>query len=134
MSRLPQSLAVVVFSGLVLANLCFDVKGAEFRADKSVHIKADEVIDGDLYAFGEHVTIEGTVKGDLIAAGRHVVVKGTVERFLKWAVVRGRGASRESLDSASGWGPSLTLRAIVRRARRAGGADRGQKCPCRGRR
>jgi len=79
MSRLLRSLAVAVSFSLMLASPWADAQGAEFRADKVVHIKADEVIEGDLYAFGEHVTIEGMVKGDLIAAGRHIVVKGTVE-------------------------------------------------------
>ena len=55
------------------------LSGAEFRADGHVVVKADEVIDGDLYASGESVLIEGTVKGDLVAAGRSVTVKGTVE-------------------------------------------------------
>jgi hypothetical protein len=79
MLRLSRSLAVGVFVSLMLASLWARAHAAEFRADKSVHVKSDEVIEGDLYAFGEHVLIEGTVKGDLIAAGRHVVVKGTVE-------------------------------------------------------
>jgi cytoskeletal protein CcmA (bactofilin family) len=52
---------------------------AEYRADQTVHIKADEVIDGNLYAFGEKVTVEGTIKGDLIAAGSQIVIKGAVE-------------------------------------------------------
>jgi len=79
MSRRFGSLAVAVFCGLMLVSLATHANSAEFRADKVVHVKAEEVIEGDLYAFGEHVTIEGTVKGDLFAAGRHIVVKGTVE-------------------------------------------------------
>jgi hypothetical protein len=51
----------------------------ECRADQTVHIKADEVIDGNLYVFGEKVTIEGTIKGDLFAFGSQIVIKGAVE-------------------------------------------------------
>ena len=52
---------------------------AEFRGDQTVHVQADEVIEGDLYVFGEKITIEGTIKGDLIAFGSQIVVKGPVE-------------------------------------------------------
>jgi cytoskeletal protein CcmA (bactofilin family) len=52
----------------------------EFREDENiVHIKADEVIEDDLYAFGEQVIIDGVVKGDVIAFGRIVKLNGTVE-------------------------------------------------------
>ena len=67
--------------GLFLSTIaCSPVAhGIETRSGEKVHIKADEVIEGDLYAFGEKVIVEGTIKGDLIAFGKEIVVKGSVE-------------------------------------------------------
>jgi cytoskeletal protein CcmA (bactofilin family) len=73
----------IVTFGLVVLSASFlgsGLRGAEFRhATGELVVKADETIDGDLYACGESVLIEGTVKGDLVAAARSVTVKGTVE-------------------------------------------------------
>ena len=46
---------------------------------KEVIVRADEVIEEDLYAFGDTVVIEGTVRGDVMASGREVRLLGTVE-------------------------------------------------------
>lgn len=63
----------------LLAALSIPAAAFEYRADQTVHIKSDEVIEGDLYVFGEKVTIEGTVQGDLIAFGSQIEIKGPVE-------------------------------------------------------
>ncbi len=46
---------------------------------KHVVIRADEVIEHDLYAFGDTVVVKGTVRGDVMASGREVTIEGTVE-------------------------------------------------------
>lgn len=53
--------------------------GAEFRSDERPTVEADEVIQDDLYIFGDEVTIDGEVKGDVIAFGRVIRVNGLVE-------------------------------------------------------
>jgi len=53
--------------------------GAEFLFDERPTIAADEVIEDDLYVFGDEVTIDGEVKGDVIAFGRLIKVKGSIE-------------------------------------------------------
>ena len=86
-----------VLSLLALFTLTFAQPALAFdgRGGDKVTIKADEVIEddlyvtanefvlegtikGDLFAFGETVTINGTVEGDLIAAGQVVIINGTV--------------------------------------------------------
>ncbi len=51
---------------------------AEFRAEDRSVVEADEVIDDDLYIFGEEVTIDGDVKGDVFAFGRVIRVNGSI--------------------------------------------------------
>ena len=67
-------LSIVAWSlitGVVLA--------AEFRTDGRPIVDSDEVIEDDLYIFGEEIAIDGEVNGDVIAFGRVVRVNGTVE-------------------------------------------------------
>jgi cytoskeletal protein CcmA (bactofilin family) len=68
--------------GLVLAVLCVLAPGwvqaAELRSGQVVTVGPQEVIDDDLYAFGQTVTIQGTVRGDVVAFGRTVDVTGAV--------------------------------------------------------
>lgn len=53
---------------------------AEFRhAEKKVAVKADEVVEDDIYAASEIIVIDGTLKGDLIAAGKDITINGTVD-------------------------------------------------------
>lgn len=52
---------------------------AEFEADDNVHISNIHVIDGDLYTWGEIITIDGEIKGDLIGGGESVTLNGLVE-------------------------------------------------------
>jgi cytoskeletal protein CcmA (bactofilin family) len=54
-------------------------RGADFSYGDDVTIKAEEIIDGDLYVFGKRVSIEGSIKGDLIAIGQEIYIKGPVE-------------------------------------------------------
>lgn len=65
---------------LALFFLPFDhVSAAEHRAEGQLRVAADEVIEDDLYCFGDEITIDGRVKGDVVAFGRLVRINGTVE-------------------------------------------------------
>ena len=88
---------ISIFSLLALLTLTFAAPAKAFdgRSGDTVVIKADEIIEddvyvsatdfvlegtikGDLVVFGETITINGTVEGDLIAAGQSVIINGTV--------------------------------------------------------
>lgn len=73
---LRRALAVCALLWLPLPVLA---AGVEFRAGDAVTIAADEVIEGDLYASGDTVTIAGVVLGDVVAAGREVRLTGRAE-------------------------------------------------------
>jgi cytoskeletal protein CcmA (bactofilin family) len=55
------------------------VRAAEFRGGDKVVVEADEVIEDDLYVFGQEVRIDGTVEGDLVAYAAVLYVNGAVE-------------------------------------------------------
>ena len=67
----------VSFAGLLLVLGAAAAGAVEFRAGQAVTIAAGEVIDDDLYAVGETVTIDGTVHGDVVAVGRHLTLNGS---------------------------------------------------------
>jgi cytoskeletal protein CcmA (bactofilin family) len=86
-----------ILSLIALLALAFATPAKAFdgRSGDNVEIKADEVIEddvyvgannfvlegtvkGDLVVFGQTITINGTVEGDLIAAGQSVIINGTV--------------------------------------------------------
>jgi cytoskeletal protein CcmA (bactofilin family) len=74
--------SIFVFASLVLLASLLFVSSAwaiETRGGQNVTINANEVVEDDLYAGAETVTVEGTVRGDLVAAGGTVRVNGTVE-------------------------------------------------------
>jgi len=58
---------------------CTGLSAAEFRAEEQSVVESDEVIEDDLYIFGDEVTIDGQVKGDVIAFGRLIKMNGSVE-------------------------------------------------------
>lgn len=65
--------AMLVLTSITPA-LAFDGRGGDV-----VVIKADEVIEDDLYVSAGEFTLDGTVKGDLIVAGELIIINGTVE-------------------------------------------------------
>jgi len=86
-----------IFSLVALLTLTFATPALAFdgRGGDNIVIKADEVIEDDLYVgantfvldgtvkgdlivFAQSITVNGTVEGDLIAAGQAVVINGTV--------------------------------------------------------
>lgn len=89
--------SISIFSLITLLALTFVTPAYAFdgRSGENVLIKANEVIEDDLYVtannfvlngtvkgdlivFGSTITINGTVDGDLIAAGQTVIINGTV--------------------------------------------------------
>jgi cytoskeletal protein CcmA (bactofilin family) len=65
---------------LVLAVTPSPAAAADIRQgfDKDIVIGTTEIIEDDLYAFGNNVSINGTIKGDLIATGQNISVDGNV--------------------------------------------------------
>jgi hypothetical protein len=51
----------------------------ETRGGDRIEVGPGEVVNDDLYAFGDTVRVEGTVEGDLVAFGSRVIVNGTIE-------------------------------------------------------
>ncbi len=78
MRLLVGAASLLVVLGLTAPRaLAFDFRGAE-----EIVVRAGDVVDDDLYVFGERVTIDGTVRGDVIFAGRALTVNGTIEGSL----------------------------------------------------
>jgi len=55
-------------------------KAADFREGDRIVIATDQVVNDDLYVFGNEVVIDGAVKGDVYAFGNTVTINGTVDR------------------------------------------------------
>ena len=51
---------------------------AEVRSGDTVTVGPDQIIDDDLYVFGNNVLVQGSVHGDVIAAGSSVTIAGHV--------------------------------------------------------
>ncbi len=52
------------------------------RTGTSVSVNVDQVVDGDMYAVGNTVSLSGSVDGDLYAAGGLITVNGPIESDL----------------------------------------------------
>lgn len=93
-------LALLVL-GAVLPGLA---RAADLRTGDAVVVGPQEVIDDDLYAFGDTVTVQGVVRGDVMAVARKVVLQGTVEGdvFSAASETEVTGPVRGSLRGASG--------------------------------
>jgi cytoskeletal protein CcmA (bactofilin family) len=69
-------------AGLILLVALFAVPPAhafEGRGGDVITIRADEVIEDDLYVAAGEFTMDGTIKGDLVAVGQTLRINGTVE-------------------------------------------------------
>ncbi len=64
----------ILFLALPLTAKAFAVK-----ADNSVYVGQDQIIEGNLYAVGNTITVDGTVAGDVICAGQTININGTIE-------------------------------------------------------
>jgi|JFJP01.1.fsa_nt_gi cytoskeletal protein CcmA (bactofilin family) len=70
-----------IFALIALLALAFAAPAKAFdgRAGENVEIKADEVIEDDVYVTANEFVLEGTVKGDLVVFGSTIIINGTVE-------------------------------------------------------
>ena len=70
----------VLLTGVLLALWPGLGLAADLRTGDNIVIGPNEVVDDDLYAFGQHVDVRGRVTGDVVAAGQTVSVSGAVGR------------------------------------------------------
>jgi hypothetical protein len=75
----------------------------EFRTGDT-SVDQDEIVEEDLYIFGETVEVEGSILGDLIVSGGDVTISGTVEGdvYAAGGIVRIEGVIEKSLFVAGG--------------------------------
>jgi hypothetical protein len=67
-------MAVVFFLAIPAVTHAFSVK-----TENSVNIDKNEVIDGNLFAVGNNISVDGKVKGDIFCAGQSININGEVE-------------------------------------------------------
>ena len=77
----PINKFLSIFSVLSLLVMTFTTSALAFDGLEGgdVVIKADEVIEDDVYVGAANFTLEGTIKGDLIVAGTNITINGTVD-------------------------------------------------------
>ena len=63
---------------LVLVLFAIPAEAATILTGDNLTVEAGEIIDDDLYLFGETITVSGIVSGDAILFGNEVVVNGQV--------------------------------------------------------
>jgi cytoskeletal protein CcmA (bactofilin family) len=70
-----------IFVLIALLALAFATPAQAFdgRSGENVEIKADEIIEDDLYVTANEFVLEGTVKGDLVVFGSTIIINGTVD-------------------------------------------------------
>jgi cytoskeletal protein CcmA (bactofilin family) len=71
-------ISIVVLTLLLVLILVPTASAYESRSGDIVTVKADEVIDEDLYVSAETFILDGTIKGDLFVVGRHVIINGVL--------------------------------------------------------
>jgi len=79
MSRTYKILSAFALLALLMLTFAVPVRAFDGRSGENIVIKADEVIEDDLYVSASKFTLDGTVKGDLIVAGGTITINGTVE-------------------------------------------------------
>jgi len=76
-----------------------------FRSDDETTVGIDDIIDDDVFIFGDDISVKGTINGDLIAFGSTVTIDGMVNGTILTA------------------GSNITVNAIGVRSIWAGGSD-----------
>jgi cytoskeletal protein CcmA (bactofilin family) len=97
------ALSLVALFALVLAS---PARAFDSRSSESIIIPAGEVVEDDLYLFGNTITIDGTVQGDVIAFGGTITIGKT-------------GVVEEDLTAA---GQSVTVNGMIQDDARIAGA------------
>ena len=77
----PSYRFLSIFALLTILALSLAAPGQAFdgRTGEDIVIKADEVVNDDLYIIANNFTLDGTVKGDLVVFGAVITINGTVE-------------------------------------------------------
>ncbi len=79
MKPINKVLSVFILLALLTMSVTSSAMAFDGRSGENVVIKADEVIEDDVYVGATTFTLEGTIKGDLIVTGETIVINGTVE-------------------------------------------------------
>jgi cytoskeletal protein CcmA (bactofilin family) len=100
-----RGLMFLCLSALLALRLAGPAWAMDNRSGGNVVIHSDEVINDDLYIFGQSITLDGTVKGDVIAFGGQITLNGVVEGDLVAAgqaiIVNGRVTDDARLAGAT---------------------------------
>ena len=79
MKTIQRIMAIFVLAAMLSLTFATPALAFDGRSGDVVVIKADEVVNDDLYVSANEFTLEGTVKGDLIVFATTVYINGTVE-------------------------------------------------------
>ncbi len=63
---------------LILFFVAFPVEAAKISTGDNMTINSNELVDDDLYMFGDVIRVSGTVTGDAALFGREVIVDGNI--------------------------------------------------------
>lgn len=77
-----RELAALLLAVLATVLVAVPALAAEVRSGGDVTIASGEVIDGDLYLAGNHITVDGTINGELWAAGGTITINGMINGSL----------------------------------------------------
>ncbi len=70
---------VVILLLAIISVLGSPAWAGETRTGDIITVPSGTIVDNNLYAAGNTVTIDGTIRGNLVAAAREVIINGTVE-------------------------------------------------------
>jgi len=69
---------IIVLLAIILLPLG-SAKAMDAKTGDSIYVSKDEIVNGNLYAAGNTITVDGNISGDLIVAAETVNVNGRVE-------------------------------------------------------
>jgi len=96
---------------MVLVLFAIPAEAATILTGDNLTVEAGEIIDDDLYLFGETITVSGIVSGDAILFGNEVVVDGQVMAVC-WYLLKMCG-SMEMWPAVCGEAPILSLSTVL---------------------
>lgn len=79
MSKSLKTFSILAVLAILALAVVSPVRAFESREGEEIIIKEGEVVEDDLYAFANTITVDGTIKGDLVAFGTVITVNGTIE-------------------------------------------------------
>jgi len=79
MKTIYKIISIFMLFALMTLALATPALAFDDRSGDVVEIKADEVIEDDLYVGANKFTLDGVVKGDLVVFGETITINGTVE-------------------------------------------------------